>query len=119
MENQVEVRLRLLLGPSIAIGPGKAELLRGIRETGSIAAAGRRMNMSYRRSWLLVRTMNTCFREPLVDAAKGGSGGGGARLTDAGLRVLTLYEEMERKALQSIAGEAAGLHAMMRDAPEE
>jgi molybdate transport system regulatory protein len=116
MEEQVEIRLRLLLGSSIAIGPGKAELLRGIRDTGSIAAAGRRMNMSYRRSWLLVRTR---VREPLVDATKGGSGGGGARLTDAGLRVLALYEEMERKALQSIAEEAAGLRAMMRDAPQE
>ncbi|WP_408870552.1 winged helix-turn-helix domain-containing protein, partial [Elioraea sp.] len=57
--------LRLDLGEDIAIGPGKADLLAGIAETGSIAAAARRMGMSYKRAWLLVETMNGCFRAPV------------------------------------------------------
>src|ERR1051325_8085207 len=81
MNDRLEPRIRNLLGSSIAIGPGKATLLEGISETGSIAAAGRRMGMSYRHAWLLAKTMNARFREPLIDAAKGGVGGGGARLT--------------------------------------
>ncbi len=53
------------------IGPGKADLLAAVAATGSITAAGRSMGMSYKRAWLLVDTMNGCFREPLVIAAKG------------------------------------------------
>lgn len=55
---QVGARLRHLLEPDIAIGPGKADILEGVKETGSIAAAGRWMGMSYKRAWLLVETMN-------------------------------------------------------------
>ena len=83
MNDRLEPRIRILLGSSIAIGPGKAALLAAIGDTGSIAAAGRRMGMSYRRAWVLTKTMNACFREPLIEAAKGGIGGGGARLTAA------------------------------------
>jgi len=66
MNDRLEPRIRILLGSSIAIGPGKAALLEAIGDTGSIAAAGRRMGMSYRRAWLLAKTMNACFRGPLV-----------------------------------------------------
>jgi molybdate transport system regulatory protein len=59
---QVGARLRIVLEPDIAIGPGKADILQGIKETGSIAAAGRRMGMSYKRAWLLVETMNRWWR---------------------------------------------------------
>lgn len=98
-------RLRILLGKSIAIGPGKAELLRLIEETGSISAAAREMGMSYRRAWTLVETMNGAFREPLVEAATGGRGGGGARVTDFGREALAKYQAMEEKALGSITAE--------------
>lgn len=98
-------RLRILLGAEIAIGPGKADLLDAVARTGSISAAAREMKMSYRRAWLLVDTMNRCFRAPLVEAAKGGSGGGGARITELGLEVLTRYRAMEVKAAASVAPE--------------
>ena len=47
-------RIRLLMGDIVALGPGKARLLEAVGETGSIAAAARAMDMSYRRAWLLV-----------------------------------------------------------------
>ena len=87
-------RIRLMQGDEIALGPGKADLLKAIREHGSISAAARRMGMSYRRAWLLVDTMNRCFREPLVLSAAGGSQGGGASLTPHGEEVLAYYEAM-------------------------
>ena len=96
MNDRLEPRIRILLGSSIAIGPGKAALLQAISETGSIAAGGRRMGMSYRRAWLLVHTMNECFRSPLVEAEKGGSRGGGASLTETGRQVLAEYREVAR-----------------------
>src|SRR5437870_3561391 len=74
----IALAIRLALGKGAAFGPGKAALLQGIRETGSIAAAGRRMKMSYSRAWGLVEQMNHQFREPLVDSTKGGAARGGA-----------------------------------------
>ena len=50
--------------------------------------------MSYRRAWLLVDTMNTCFASPVVATAKGGAEGGGATLTAAGKRVLSRYRAL-------------------------
>lgn len=101
----IRPRLRILLGPDIAIGPGKADLLEAIARTGSISAAAREMEMSYRRAWLLVDTMNQCFKSPLVSAIKGGSGGGGAAVTALGLEVLARYRAMETKAAASVAVE--------------
>jgi hypothetical protein len=62
---------------------GKAALLEAIGETGSIPA-GRRMGMSYRRAWLLTKTMNACFCEPLIETTKGGIGGDADRTDGAG-----------------------------------
>ena len=119
MNERLEPHLRILLGSSIAIGPGKAALLEAIAETGSIAAAGRRMGMSYRRAWLLVKTMNACFREPLVDAAKGGAQGGGARLTGMGREVLARYRAMEAHAAEAVAPEMRAFRELMVDRPPE
>lgn len=107
-------RLRVLLGAAIAIGPGKADLLDAIAASGSISAAAKRMGMSYRRAWLLVDTMNGCFRGPLVAAARGGSGGGGARLTPLGENVLARYRDMESKALDSLADDLSAFTKLMR-----
>lgn len=96
--NQSQPRIRLLYHSEIALGPGKVELLEGIGRLGSIAAAGRQMQMSYRRAWLLIDTMNRCFREPLVEAKKGGLQGGGASITSFGLTVLGRYHRLEARA---------------------
>lgn len=106
-------RLRILLGRSIAIGPGKAELLSLIGDTGSISAAARAMGMSYRRAWTLVETMNTAFREPLVAAATGGKGGGGASVTAFGYEVLKRYRAMQEKAAASVTAEMDAFTKML------
>lgn len=98
-------RLRVLLGASIAIGPGKAALLEAIARHGSISAAARANGMSYRRAWNLVDTMNRCFVTPLVDSSAGGAHGGGAQLTALGGEVLAAYQEMETKAARAVARE--------------
>jgi molybdate transport system regulatory protein len=112
---QTGARLRIVLEPDIAIGPGKADLLAGIKETGSIAAAGRRMGMSYKRAWLLVETMNGCFRTPLVETSRGGRTHGGAMLTQTGERVLEGYRRMEALTDEAIADEMAALRSVLRD----
>ena len=86
------------------LGPGKAELLERIVATGSISAAGRDMGMSYKRAWMLVEEMNAAFMAPLVASARGGQGGGGAHLTDAGEEVLRLYRDVVGLSEKAAAG---------------
>jgi molybdate transport system regulatory protein len=97
----VQPRIRVFAGRDIAMGPGKAELLAQISQTGSINQAAKRMKMSYMRAWSLVQMMNRCCHEPLVSAAHGGERGGGAQLTPAGRRMLALYRQMENQALKA------------------
>src|SRR5262245_60788950 len=98
----LQPRLRIACGEEIALGPGKAELLALVAETGSLNAAAKRMDMSYMRAWTLVQTMNACFREPLVEAARGGAAGGQTVVTDTGRRALALYQRMQSKTLKSV-----------------
>jgi molybdate transport system regulatory protein len=100
---QIHPRFRVLIGRNIAIGPGKAELLEHIQQSGSISEAAKRMDMSYMRAWTLVKTMERCFREPLVKVARGGARHGGAELTANGKRALELYRKMEADGLKATA----------------
>lgn len=107
-------RLRVVIEPDIAIGPGKADLLEAIRDTGSISAAGRRLGMSYRRAWLLVDELNRHLGAPVVDAVTGGSKGGGAALTRTGDEVLTRYRRMEEACRTAIAADVQALKQLIR-----
>lgn len=100
---KIQPRFRIVTGRDIAIGPGKADLLEHIRQTGSISKAARQMGMSYMRAWTLVKTMERLFREPLVKVVRGGAGHGGAQLTPNGKRVLGLYRKMEADSLKATA----------------
>lgn len=112
-------RLRIVLEPNIAIGPGKADILEGIRDTGSIAAAGRRMGMSYKRAWLLVESMNACFKSPLVEATRGGRARGGATLTPDGEKVLAAYRRMEALTTKAISKELVRLRDLLVEISNE
>ena len=105
------VHLRIPLGQGVRFGPGKADLLSRIRETGSITAAAATLGMSYRRAWSLVSEANRAFRAPLVELARGGEGGGGARLTKEGEAVLASYRALESLLLT----EGAAYIAAIRD----
>lgn len=98
------LKIRITSGKSIAIGPGKADLLDAIDSTGSISAAAKQMKMSYRRAWELVNVMNKSFNQPLVMCSPGGLNGGGAQLTDFGSKILQNYRDLVKKS--SSAGKA-------------
>ena len=65
--DELKVKIQLMCGDAVALGPGKADLLDAISVAGSISGAARAMGMSYRRGWQLVDLMNRCWREPLVE----------------------------------------------------
>lgn len=94
--------VRILLGSASSIGPGKARLLEAVAEHGSISAAARSMDMSYRRAWLLINSMNQHCAQPLVVTAAGGQKGGGAQLTPFGAEIVRRYRQMEAKAAECL-----------------
>ena len=106
--------LRVLAKSAAAMGPGKAELVERIGETGSISAAARDMGMSYRRAWQLVESLNLAFREPVVETATGGKRGGGARVTAFGAGVVKQFRTMEGKASRAIAGDLRRFASRLR-----
>jgi molybdate transport system regulatory protein len=112
--DQPVVSLRIDFAPGLRLGPGKADLLQGIAQSGSIAAAGRRMGMSYKRAWLLVETLNAMFAEPLVVSTKGGRAGGGAELTETGRQVLERYRTIETSLRASASAEIDWLASAVR-----
>ena len=96
--NRLLPRFRVMHRNEPALGPGKADLLMHIKETGSIGNAAAQLSMSYMRAWRLIQTMNRCFREPLVKRRRGGKTGGGAVLTPTGEQVLKLYRRIEAQS---------------------
>jgi molybdate transport system regulatory protein len=112
-KQDLKPQIRIMFRKAIAMGPGKADLLRAIDETGSISAAARQMEMSYRRAWLLVDTMNQAFKSPIVVTLTGGKAGGGAAVTEFGKEVLRRYSAMEAKASASVARELRSFSDMM------
>ena len=111
------LRFRVVLRPGFWLGPGKADLLQAIDETGSLAAAAERFAMSYKRAWSLVREMNAAFEAPLVATEKGGrGGGGGAQLTPLGRYVLDRYRRMETDADKVVAAGVGDLRRRLRPA---
>jgi molybdate transport system regulatory protein len=109
-----KTRFRVQIKHAVAIGPGKADVLQWIAETGSLAEAGRRLGMSYQRVWSLVSAMNADFVEPLVVKQRGGVAGGGAQLTPTGERVLTIYRAIERDAQHAVARRLPQLLKLIR-----
>ncbi|MGT2456853.1 winged helix-turn-helix domain-containing protein [Cupriavidus basilensis] len=106
--------LRLQIKAGVAIGPGKASLLEAIERLGSISAAAREMEMGYKTAWIMVESMNTQFVGPLVESSKGGSRGGGARLTSLGYEVLQRYRSMETKAQRAIEVDAREFETLLK-----
>ncbi|MGQ3212680.1 MAG: winged helix-turn-helix domain-containing protein [Shinella sp.] len=114
-KSQPKLIFRLQFEPEGRIGRGKIELLAHIRETGSISAGGRAMDMSYRRAWLLVDEMNRLFKQPVVESQRGGKQGGGALLTPFGEALIAHYHAMEEKARAALDDDIGWLVANLAD----
>ena len=106
--------VRIDLDANARIGPGKIQLLENIHTCGSISAAGRAMEMSYKRAWDLVDEINRICRQSAVEPQTGGKNGGGAVLTPFGVTLVKRYRKIERdaasavrKELQALRGEIA------------
>jgi molybdate transport system regulatory protein len=90
--------IKIEFANDLKLGRGKVRLLELVGETGSISAAARKMNMSYRRAWLLMDELNHMFGRDVIETVAGGSGGGGAHVTEFGLRVIQVFRKLENEA---------------------
>ncbi|HEY3598129.1 MAG TPA: LysR family transcriptional regulator [Paraburkholderia sp.] len=106
---EVKFRMRIQQAGTIALGPGKVSLLEAVREYGSISAAARSLNMSYRRAWLLMDELNRSLKSPATVAEHGGQSGGGSMLTPVGEEIIRLYRGIEAQAYEACAAEIAAL----------
>ena len=113
LNTRVKFRLRINKGEDIAIGPGKIDLLEAVAATGSITAAAKQLGMSYRRAWLLVDTMNRCFKSPVTEGEAGGKRGGGTLLTPLGLEVVRRYRHIEAAAAKAGAADIRAFLALL------
>ena len=112
------VGIRIEIGAVVRLGPGKVRLLELIAELGSISAAGRAMEMSYRRAWLLIDTLNKAFRQPVVATQPGGRADQRAAITPFGREVIRRYRTMEAAAREAMQEELAALEADLCDEAE-
>lgn len=111
------IRIRILCGEEIAMGQGKADLLEAIGECGSISAAGRKLGLSYRKAWLMVDEMNRCFASPVVGTTKGGTSGGGARVSEVGKEALRQYRVLQAKAHAAVEEDLARYRHLLASVP--
>lgn len=102
MTAPIRLNLRLTFPGGVPLSHGKAELMELIRETGSISQAAGRMEMSYRRAWLLVDELNHLFSEPAIETKQGGKSGGGAALTVFGEELLRRFRAMEARTMTAL-----------------
>lgn len=112
------LRLKLRIGED-SIGPGKAQLLTKIKETGSISAAARDLGINYRRAWFLLETVNKALGQPVVITSKGGRDGGGATLTPAGVALLAAFDSCREAATAQTTDLLDSLHATLSETPFE
>lgn len=113
-QSPIRAILRIAFPGQDRLGRGKMELLEHIRATGSISAAGRAMDMSYRRAWLLVSDLNRMFDAPAVESQRGGQKGGGAVLTPFGEALLQRFRAMEDAMEAALADDLAWLEGHYR-----
>ncbi len=94
---QLRVRCWIDIDGERFFGPGRAELLQLIQQTGSISKAAQSMGMSYKKAWAMIEGLNTQAQKPYVIAHKGGQRGGGTELTERGLAMLKAYQKLNDK----------------------
>lgn len=92
----------------LVLGKGGAEILRAIKEHGSISAAARSLGMSYRFVWKYLKRMESVLGSPVVEKERGGKTGGGTKLTPLGESILEQYDSIE-EYLKKISGKLTDL----------
>lgn len=110
----MKIKAQVMVDDVIALGPGKADLLAAIAACGSIAGAGRELGLSYRRTRDMIDVLNLAWQAPLVSTTRGGTGHGGAQLTELGQQVLVAYRMLDKALAEAAQDHAPALLALLK-----
>ncbi len=110
---ELKVKIWLEEDGETVFGRGRAQLLDGISRTGSISAAAERMGISYRHAWSMLNASEERCRRRFVERTRGGAGGGGARLTPYGQRVLREFQNVESRLTRLVEEETNALETCL------
>ena len=92
---KIRVKVWLEDGGELVFGRGRAALLEAIDRNGSISAAARKLGMSYRKAWSMLKASESRLGCELLKGSRGGKGGGGTALTQQGRELLETYRRIE------------------------
>ncbi|WP_025664317.1 winged helix-turn-helix domain-containing protein [Aquimarina megaterium] len=97
MDYVIKSRIWIESEHGVFLGEGRVKLLKAIAQTGSLSKAASALEMSYKKAWNLLDSMNKSTKEPLVITSTGGKGGGGANLTPYGEKVIETFDNINQK----------------------
>jgi molybdate transport system regulatory protein len=97
MSFKIKSRIWVELDGEEFLGEGKVSLLKAIDETGSLSKAAKAINISYKKAWHLMDSVNKTSKKPVTINSIGGKGGGGTVLTPYGKSLIGVFEEMNVK----------------------
>ncbi len=100
MNYTIKSRIWIESEEGVFLGEGRVRLLKAIEETGSLRKAANLLNMSYKKAWNLLDSMNKVAAKPLVITVTGGKGGGGAHITEYGKAVIETFDNINQKCWQ-------------------
>ncbi len=97
MDYKIRSRIWIESKDGVFLGEGRVRLLKAIAQTGSLSKAAIIIEMSYKKAWNLLDSMNKTAQKPLVITATGGKGGGGASLTAYGEKAIQTFDTINQK----------------------
>ncbi|WP_426445249.1 molybdenum-dependent transcriptional regulator [Siccibacter colletis] len=113
---QADILLTLRLQERLFADPRRITLLKQIAQTGSISQGAKLAGISYKSAWDAIHEMNQLSAQTLVERATGGKGGGGARLTRYGERLIQLYDlmtQIQQKAFDALSDDTLPLDSLL------
>ncbi|MEP1487402.1 MAG: LysR family transcriptional regulator [Algibacter sp.] len=96
MAYKIKSRIWIESGNNVLLGEGRVHLLKAIQETGSLSKAAKSLNISYKKAWQLLDSVNKSAKQPVTINSIGGKGGGGAELTEYGKSLIVAFDDINR-----------------------
>ncbi|NQX84572.1 MAG: LysR family transcriptional regulator [Flavobacteriaceae bacterium] len=97
MEYKIKSRLWIETNNQVLLGEGRIQLLKAIADTRSLSKAAKRLNMSYKKAWNLIDSINTNAKTPVVSKSIGGKGGGGTIITAHGKHLIEIFDNINKR----------------------
>ncbi|MCB0448952.1 MAG: LysR family transcriptional regulator [Confluentibacter sp.] len=96
MSYKIKSRVWIEYNNHVFLGEGRVQLLKAINETGSLSKAAQSLNLSYKKAWHLLDSINKSAKKPVTINSTGGKGGGGTLLTDYGKSLIDVFNDINQ-----------------------